>query len=115
MIERLCFRMGGRRIGLHREILGRAGNRVLIRTVVDHRMYAGEVIERRRRRNAPFERSSIPWVVARLGALLYAPEQVDQENDLHGRGEIGGMRTAVATNVLSYSPQIHRQIEQMLI
>ena len=58
-----------RRIGLHDEILGRARHTVLVRTVIDHRMHAGEVIERRRRRN----RSIRAWSHSTDSTGAFAP------------------------------------------
>ena len=40
----------------------RAGHTVLVRTVVDHRVHAAEIVERRRRGNGPFQRGGVPRI-----------------------------------------------------
>src|SRR3954451_23769577 len=81
-----------RRVRLHDEVPRRAGDAVLVRTVVHHRMRAAEVIDGRRRRNGPFERGRAPGIGARARAPFQAPEEVGEENELHCGGEVRRVR-----------------------
>src|SRR5215469_5284917 len=80
---------GHGRIGLHYEIARRAGHAVLIRTVVDHRRDAAEIVVRRGRGRDPFESCRFPRIVAGLLTFLHAPEEVENENKLTGDGDKG--------------------------
>src|SRR5262245_10944791 len=75
-------RSGQWRVRLHYIVPGRARNAVLVWTMVHHWVHAGEIVERRRRGNRPFQRRRFPGIRSRPGAFLQAPEQVDHENDL---------------------------------
>src|SRR5438105_14905329 len=44
-----------RRVSLHHVVLRRSRHAVLVGTVIDDRVHAGEIIERRRRRDFPFQ------------------------------------------------------------
>src|SRR5439155_11710109 len=59
--------------------------------VMHHRMHAGEIVEWRRGRDAPFECRRFPGISRRFRALLHAPDQVDHEYDLGCHGEEGGV------------------------
>src|SRR5262245_21790813 len=80
----LVFHCSGyqRRIALHHVVLRRAGDAVLVRAVVDHRVDSGEIVKRRRGGDSPLQRGCFPGIGGRFCALLQAPEQVDHENDL---------------------------------
>src|SRR5271168_4378804 len=74
----------GRR--LHEVITHRTLHAVLIRVVVNHRMFTAEIIKRRRRSGAPLERRRLPRVIGRGLAPETAVNQVEEKNKLGRTG-----------------------------
>src|SRR6185503_14761540 len=69
-------------ISLHYVIVRCSWNRKLIRTVVNRRQHAREIVMWRRCRSGPFESCRFPRIVARLLAFEHAPEDVEVEEQL---------------------------------
>src|SRR5205823_6517550 len=70
---------------LRNEILGGAGNAVVVSPAIDHRQRRAEVaVLRRGVRGLPLERGGAPGIAACGLAVEIAPDQVVQEHDLHG-------------------------------
>src|ERR1044071_9017523 len=68
---------------LHYKIIRRSGHGKFIRSVIDHRQHAREVVVRRRRCRGPLERRRFPRIiVGHLLALEDAPEHVEVEKQL---------------------------------
>src|ERR1700676_3286401 len=71
------------RRSLHQVVTGGTLHSVLIRIVVDNRMHATEVVERRRRRRGPpFQRSGLPGIRRCDRSLKAAVDQVIEKNQL---------------------------------
>src|SRR5687768_15182911 len=73
----------GFKISLHHVIPGSARHRKFIRSVIDHRQHAGEVVVRWRRSRYPLERRCFPWIVIfNFLAFEDAPHDVVVEQKL---------------------------------
>src|SRR5258708_8922188 len=66
---------------LRRVVVGMAGDAVLVRLAVHHRL-GEEVAVSRRRRRGPLERGGVPGVLGDAGALPEAHEEVHDEDEL---------------------------------
>src|ERR1700736_4074930 len=75
-----------RGIILHHIIAWRARYAVFVRPVVNHGRMSAEIVVRRGSRGGPLESGGFPRIVAGLLAVLHAPEQVEQENELASDG-----------------------------
>src|SRR5882724_7784574 len=70
------------RRSLHNVVTHRTLHAVLIGIVVNHRMLTAKIVERRRRRRAPLQRSALPRIIWRRLAPEPAVNQVVEENQL---------------------------------
>src|SRR6266478_5759935 len=76
------------RRSLHNVVTHRTLHAVLIGIVVNHRMLTAKIVERRRRRRAPLQRSALPRIIWRRLAPEPAVNQVVEKNQLrHTRNE----------------------------
>src|SRR5580658_1794793 len=69
---------------LHHKVAGGALQTVLMRVMINNRMIATEIVPRRGRWNAPFERCSLPRIRHGLFSAKSAIDQVEEENELRG-------------------------------
>src|ERR1700684_3328970 len=72
---------------LHYEITGRALHAIFIRTVINHGMLAAEIVERRRRRNAPLQLCRAPGICRRSLPAKDAVDEGVKKYQLRGAGE----------------------------
>src|SRR4051812_49008531 len=72
---------GFNRFILHREVLGRARQAVIVRTAISDWLF-DEVAMRRRRRREPLEGGRLPRIVTHFLAVPDAPEEIDDERNL---------------------------------
>src|SRR2546430_16254442 len=63
---------------------------ILIRVVIDNRMFAAEIIPRWRRRNTPLQRGSVPRVFRSRLTLITTVNQVEDEDELRRAGAKSG-------------------------
>src|SRR5215218_3357466 len=80
---------------LQHVVLGRARHPELVGAAVDDGHAAAEVVVRRRRRRDPLQRRRLPGVVRSLLALEEAPEEVEDEEELHRDRDDGRPRHEV--------------------
>src|ERR1700735_3794133 len=76
-----------RRQILRDEILAVSRYAEFIWTTIDAGIMAAKIIDGRRRVGDPFQRSGVPRIFACNCAVLQAPEKVEEENELRGRGD----------------------------
>src|ERR1700687_3601625 len=78
------IRLAGGRLRriLHDEVAFRTLHIILIWVVVNHGMFAAEIVPRWRRRNTPLERRSVPRVFRSRRTLITAIYQIEDEDEL---------------------------------
>src|SRR6266567_787616 len=82
------IRLAGGRLRriLHDEVAFRTLHIILVWVVVNHGMFAAEIVPGWRRRNTPLERRSVLRVFRSRRTLIPAVDQVDDKDELSGAG-----------------------------
>src|SRR5215471_5591938 len=75
------------RIGLHDVVARCTGHAVFVRAVMDHGYVPSKVVMGRRRGGSPFKCGCFPWIIAGLRAILEAPEEIHEKDELTGDGD----------------------------